>query len=61
VGATASASITWQTGATHYGQIKWPSGTAPTLTTTSGKFDVFSFLSYDYGTTWLAFNAGQNF
>ena len=61
VGATASGSITWQTGATHYGQIKWPSGTAPTLTTTRGKFDVFSFLSYDYGTTWLAFNAGQNF
>jgi len=61
VGATASASITWQTGATHYGQIKWPSGTAPTLTTTSGKFDVFSFLSYDYGTSWIAFNAGQNF
>ena len=61
VGATASASITWQTGATHYGQIKWPSGTAPTLTTTRGKFDVFSFLSYDYGTSWLAFNAGQNF
>ena len=61
VGATASGSITWQTGATHYGQIKWPSGTAPTLTTTSGKFDVFSFLSYDYGTSWLAFNAGQNF
>ena len=61
VGATASASITWQTGATHYGNIKWPSGTAPTLTTTRGNFDVFSFLSYDYGTSWLAFNAGQNF
>jgi len=61
VGATASGSITWQTGATEYGQIKWPSGTAPTLTTTRGKFDVFSFLSYDYGTTWLASNAGQNF
>jgi len=58
--ATAGA-ITWQTGATHYGQIKWPSGTAPTLSTTANKLDVFSFLSTDWGTTWLAFNAGQNF
>jgi hypothetical protein len=61
VAATAGAAITWNTSANTYGQIKWPSGTAPTLTTTRGKLDVFSFLSYDYGVTWLAFNAGQNF
>jgi cytoskeletal protein CcmA (bactofilin family) len=61
VEGTAGGAITWNTTANTYGQIKWPSGTAPTLTATRGKYDVFSFLSYDYGVTWLAFNAGQNF
>lgn len=61
INCTAGSSITWNSGLTSYGRILWPSGTAPTLTTTNGKMDVFSFLSYDYGVTWLAFNAGQNF
>jgi hypothetical protein len=37
--------ITWPT------SVKWPGGTAPTLTT-SGK-DVLEFYSYDAGTTWI--------
>ena len=41
--------------------IKWPSGSAPTLTSTSAKQDVFSFFSSDGGTTWLGFAGGQNF
>ena len=61
VEGTAGGAITWNTTANTYGRFKWPSGTAPTLTATRGKYDVFSFLSYDYGVTWLAFNAGQNF
>jgi hypothetical protein len=35
---TGSRTVTWWTG------IRWPGGTAPTLTTTAGKEDVFSFL-----------------
>lgn len=43
------------------GAVKWAGGTAPTLTSTNGKKDVFSFLSPDNGTTWLGFVGGQNF
>lgn len=38
----------------------WPGGTAPTLTSTVDKKDVFVCMTYDAGTTWLAFIAGQN-
>lgn len=47
--------ITWP------GAIKWPSGTAPTLSTTNGKIDVVTLATYDGGTTWIAFLAGQNY
>ena len=47
--------ITWPS------SIKWAGGTAPTLTSTNGKKDVFTFLTRDGGTTWLAFVSGQNF
>lgn len=40
--------------------FKWPGGTAPTLTSTSGKIDVFTFFTLDNGTTWQAFISGQN-
>jgi hypothetical protein len=40
--------------------IKWPSGTAPTLTSTNGKRDVFSFVTTDGGTNWYGFVGGQN-
>lgn len=43
------------------GSVKWPSGVAPTMTSTNGKIDVFTFISYDGGTSWLAFVGGQNF
>lgn len=43
------------------GSVKWAGGTAPTLTSTNAKKDVFSFLSPDNGTTWLGFVGGQNF
>ncbi len=41
--------------------FKWPSGTAPTLTSTNGKSDIFTFITDDGGTTWYAFISGQNF
>lgn len=42
------------------GSILWPGGTAPTLTSTNGKEDVFSFMTLDGGTTWMGFTGGQN-
>jgi hypothetical protein len=38
----------------------WPSGTAPTITSTNGKKDVFIFFTYDGGTNWYSFISGQN-
>jgi hypothetical protein len=40
--------------------VLWPGGTAPTLTSTYGKRDVFSFVTVDGGTTWMAVISGQN-
>jgi len=38
----------------------WPDTTAPSLTSTNGKKDVFVFFTYDGGTNWQSFIAGQN-
>lgn len=46
--------LTWAGGAR-----LWPDGTAPTPTSVSGKFDVFTFICIN-GTNWLAFPSGQN-
>jgi len=46
--------ITWPTA------VKWPSNTAPTLTSTLNKKDIFTFFTEDAGTTILAFASGQN-
>lgn len=40
--------------------VIWPSGNAPSITSTAGKIDVFSFTSTDGGTTWIGFVGGQN-
>jgi hypothetical protein len=41
--------------------VKWANGTAPVLTSTNTKKDVFTFMTTDAGTSWLGFVAGQNF
>jgi hypothetical protein len=41
--------------------VLWAGGTAPTLTSTANKTDVFSFVTVDGGTNYFAFKAGQNF
>lgn len=46
--------ITWP------GSVKWAGGTAPTLTSTNAKVDIFVFVTWDGGTTWYAHIAGQN-
>ena len=52
--ATGSRTVTWPA------SVVWPGGTAPTLTTTAAKADVFSFMADD-ATNWRGFVAGQNF
>jgi hypothetical protein len=52
-GAGAYA-ITWPA------SVKWPSATAPTLTSTNAKIDTFVLITWDGGTNWYAFTVGQN-
>lgn len=41
--------------------VKWAGGTAPTLTSTNAKVDIFVLTTWDGGTTWFAMIGGQNF
>jgi len=50
--ATGSRSVTWST-------VKWPAGTAPTITATASKQDIFSFFSD--GSSWYGTTIGQNY
>jgi hypothetical protein len=50
--ATGSRSVTWTT-------VSWPSATAPTITGTASKQDIFSFFSD--GTSWYGTTIGQNY
>lgn len=43
-----------------WGSIRWNSGFTPVVTTTNGKADLFTFVSYDGGTTWFGLISGQN-
>jgi len=47
-----SYTVTWTT-------VKWPGGTAPTLTSTASKMDIYSFFSD--GTNWYGTTVGQNY
>ncbi len=46
--------ITWPA------SVKWPSGTAPTLTSTNLKSDIIILTTVDGGTVWFAMVGGQN-
>lgn len=52
--ATGSRTATWPA------NVKWAGGTAPTLTTTAGKVDVFSFICFD-GANWLGVTVAENY
>jgi hypothetical protein len=41
--------------------VKWPSSTPPTITTTNGKIDTFTFITHDGGTNWFGIVNGQNY
>ena len=45
-------SVTWST-------VKWPGGTAPTITSTASRQDIYSFFSD--GTNWYGTTVGQNY
>ena len=49
---TGNRTVTWST-------VRWPGGTAPTITTTASRQDIFSFFSD--GTNWYGATAGQNY
>lgn len=49
-----SRSVVWPTG------TRWSGGSAPTLTTTAGKVDTFTFLTHDGGTSWFGYTNDQN-
>jgi len=50
---TGSRTVTWPAA------VKWPGGTAPTITSTASKLDKYVFTSD--GTNWYGSNAGQNY
>lgn len=50
--ATGSRTVTWST-------VKWPGGTAPTITATASKQDIYSFFAD--GTNWYGVTVGQNY
>lgn len=50
---TGSRTVTWPAA------VKWPGGTAPTITATASKLDKYIFTSD--GTNWYGSNAGQNY
>ena len=51
--ATGSRTVTWAA------TVQWPSGTAPTITSTASKMDKYVFISD--GTYWYGSTAGQNY
>lgn len=53
--ATGSRTLGWPT------TVKWPGATAPTLTTTANKTDIFNIVTYDKGSNWFGFVAGKNY
>jgi hypothetical protein len=40
--------------------VRWPNGTAPTMTSTNNKVDTIVLYTYDGGTNWFGFVSGQN-
>jgi hypothetical protein len=50
--ATGSRTVTWST-------VKWAGGTAPTITSTASRQDIYSFFAD--GTNWYGVNVGQNY
>jgi len=51
---SSDRTITWP------GAVDWAGGSAPSVTSGSGKVDMYTFLTVDAGTTWYGFQAGAD-
>lgn len=51
--ATGGRTVTWAA------SVKWPGGTAPTITSTASKYDLYGFTAD--GTNWFGRTIGQNY
>ena len=51
---SSDRTITWP------GSVDWAGGSAPSVTSGSGKVDLYTFLTVDNGTTWYGFQAGAD-
>jgi len=65
-GKTGSLTVIWVADGTPRvltwpASVKWPSGSAPTPTSTNGKQDIYSLFTVDGGTTYYGFIAAQNY
>ena len=52
---TSGRSITWPA------SVKWPNGSTPVRTTSANKADVYTFFTYDGGTSWWGVLSLYNF
>lgn len=52
---SSARTITWPS------SVDWAGGSAPTISTGSGDCDIFVFVTYNGGTTYYGFTAGQDF
>lgn len=53
--SVGSRTVTWPA------SISWPAGTAPTLTTTGSRVDIFEFRTLNNGTRFFGRTIGQNY
>lgn len=53
-------SITWKVGGGNTGYIKWQSGSAPTLTTSSGSYDIISYYIFTTTEILMASSTGHS-
>ena len=51
---TGGRSVTWP------GTVDWPGGSAPSITSSANAVDVFTFITYDGGTSYYGFLAGSD-
>ena len=51
---SSDRTITWP------GAVDWAGGSAPSVTSGSGKADIYTFITLDAGTTWYGFQAGAD-
>ena len=58
---TTTRNFTWATIVSNGANIDWAGGAGPDITTGADKVDIFSFTSYDNGTTWYGAIVGQEF